>query len=130
MTRDEPSKPSNPPDGDRRIQQVKEFYKLADEVHSGFADPDREELQRRDWARKRLTRMLQEHPVATKSLSEDDPHRWILDVINDLADYMRSERLFVVHECLMETYAVIEELLASEGPGGSPDNPAEPDDPE
>lgn len=82
----------------RKVQQIEEFFRLADLAHGEFDELDLAERQRRDGAKQRLSRLIETDENVPAFSSAIGPHHWIVDVLFDLATYARKEDLSLVCE--------------------------------
>jgi hypothetical protein len=114
MTDDDTRKPSKKEGPGRKTWQIDEFYRLADQVHSGFSDPDLAERRRREWAKERLSQSIEASTVPPPAPSAIELHRWVIDVLADLADLAGNEQLHLLHECLRDTHFLVQEMLTDD----------------
>lgn len=103
----------------RKNQQSEEFFRLLGLVHSDSDDLDLAERQRRGCAKQRLSDLIETNENAPTSSSAIRPHRWIVDVLFDLATYARNEDLRLVCEYIEYAKANVLENLNARALGES-----------
>lgn len=119
MTDDDTRKPPKKEGPGKKIWQIGEFYRLADQVHSGFSDPDLAERKRREWAQERLSQSIEVGAEPPPAPSAVELHRWVIDVLADLAELAKEEQLHLLHECLSDTHYLVHEMLTDAAQGES-----------
>ncbi|CAN0452730.1 unnamed protein product, partial [Ectocarpus fasciculatus] len=92
-------------------QRVEELYRLADMIHASSKIIEAEEQQRRVWAEKRLQDLIEANGYRPAAAPDIKRHRWVVDVLADLADYARSVQLTLLEDCLHHAQLLSDVLL-------------------
>lgn len=110
---DDEKKTSDQQNGKRGLDRVEEMYSLADQAYGGFAESDQIELQKRRWAKKRLTHLADTNAGVLGPVSLDSPHAWIDHALTDIFLHARRNHLDFVSECIEIVRFRIREVLNS-----------------
>ncbi|WP_227270833.1 hypothetical protein [Roseobacter weihaiensis] len=97
-----PPRAGGGPASARKVELVEELYRLADQAHENADTSDPAKEQKREWALKRLAELLDASEAASLHNSAAKPHYWIVDVLFDLSDYAKKEKLVLIGNHLDE----------------------------
>lgn len=105
---------------DKQVELAEELYRLADQVCASSSETSREGQQRKKWARRRLKReisIIVEQDGLRPSAAN---HRWIVDALDDIADYAERNGMTVLFEYLRDTHFLVLEILNMHHETGQP----------